>query len=322
MTDESAPQIKAPAGTCDCHIHVYDHHFPTAPTAVVTPPDASVEAYLAMCKRLGIQRTIVVQPSAYGKDSACSRDHGGDRTGARGIAVVDETVTDAELSADQARCARHPLFHAARRAIATIYSRDHGGAGRAVRMDRELSGRWSGPRRIEFAKTPADDLDYRSCRQISRTGRPDHPGFKALLRFDTGRTWFKLAAPYEPSKLGPPYYADVGKLAKLLVKAAPERALWASNWPYPMAGEKTPKMPGCSTCCSIGCRMTQRAIRCWSTIRRSFTGIEQRRGALTQLLQQVHQLLPLVRRQRRERRGGDLGGDHDRGFRRPRGRAR
>jgi D-galactarolactone isomerase len=71
---------------------------------------------------------------------------------------------------------------------------------------------------------------------------PDHPGFRALLRLlDTGRVWFKLAAPYETSKIGPPYYDDVGRLAKLLVKAAPERGLWASNWPHPMAGEKTPQ---------------------------------------------------------------------------------
>ncbi len=37
------------------------------------------------------------------------------------------------------------------------------------------------------------------------------------------------------SKAGPPDYADVGTLAKALVKAAPERILWASNWPHPGA---------------------------------------------------------------------------------------
>ena len=71
---------------------------------------------------------------------------------------------------------------------------------------------------------------------------PDHPGFRTLLRLlDNGRTWIKLAAPYETSKLGPPYYDDVGKLAKLLVKAAPERTIWATNWPHLMSGERKPK---------------------------------------------------------------------------------
>jgi D-galactarolactone isomerase len=31
----------------------------------------------------------------------------------------------------------------------------------------------------------------------------------------------------------PPEYADVAPLARALVAAAPERMLWASNWPHP-----------------------------------------------------------------------------------------
>ncbi|MGE3147232.1 MAG: amidohydrolase family protein, partial [Pseudorhodoplanes sp.] len=60
--------------------------------------------------------------------------------------------------------------------------------------------------------------------------------FQALLRLvGEGRTYVKLAAPYETSKLGPPTYDDVGALAKALVRAAPERMLWASNFPHPSA---------------------------------------------------------------------------------------
>ena len=57
-----------------------------------------------------------------------------------------------------------------------------------------------------------------------------------LLRLlDTGRCWVKLSAPYETSKNGAPKYDDVGRLAKALVKHAPERMMWASNWPHPSA---------------------------------------------------------------------------------------
>ena len=45
----------------------------------------------------------------------------------------------------------------------------------------------------------------------------------------------KLAAAYETSKTGAPEYEDVGRLAKALVQHAPERMLWASNWPHPSA---------------------------------------------------------------------------------------
>jgi D-galactarolactone isomerase len=75
---------------------------------------------------------------------------------------------------------------------------------------------------------------------IAHTGKflepvpPEHPAFQALLRLvETGRCWVKLSAPYETSRSGPPGYADVGALAKALVRAAPERMLWATNWPHP-----------------------------------------------------------------------------------------
>jgi D-galactarolactone isomerase len=82
---------------------------------------------------------------------------------------------------------------------------------------------------------------------IDHTGKflepvePDHPGFQALQRLvDGGRCWVKLSAPYETSKAGPPDYPDVGRLAALLLRQAPERMVWASNWPHPGAQPNPP----------------------------------------------------------------------------------
>ena len=82
---------------------------------------------------------------------------------------------------------------------------------------------------------------------IDHTGKFIEPvptsdrAFKMLLELvDSGRCWVKLSAPYETSKVGPPLYSDVGDLAKELVKAAPERMLWASNWPHPSALDNLP----------------------------------------------------------------------------------
>ena len=41
---------------------------------VYTPPEATVDAYLAMRQRLGLDRTVVVQPSVYGTDNRCQAD--------------------------------------------------------------------------------------------------------------------------------------------------------------------------------------------------------------------------------------------------------
>jgi D-galactarolactone isomerase len=52
---------------------------------------------------------------------------------------------------------------------------------------------------------------------------------------ETGHCWLKLAALYEWSKSGAPAYADVAKLAKIVIRHAPDRVIWASNWPHAQA---------------------------------------------------------------------------------------
>lgn len=74
------------------------------------------------------------------------------------------------------------------------------------------------------------------CSPIIPSPCQAHPGFQALLRLvDSGRCWVKLSGAYMMSKSGPPLYADIGMLAKELVKRAPERLVWASNWPHPLS---------------------------------------------------------------------------------------
>lgn len=236
----NAPRLKAPAGTTDTHIHIYDRRFPMAPTAKMYPPEASVAAYRAMADSLGIARTVVVQPTTYGTDNRCTLESiaalGLDR--ARGVAVVDTGVTDAELDR---------LTRAGIRGIRFFML--PGGALPWEALD-ELAARvqpfgW-------HAVVQFDGRDFLkhevAVRRLPGTLIVDHVGkflepvpvadanFQALLRLvGEGRTYVKLAAPYETSKLGPPTYDDVGALAKALVRAASERMLWASNFPHPSA---------------------------------------------------------------------------------------
>jgi len=43
----------------------------------------------------------------------------------------------------------------------------------------------------------------------------------------------KLSLAGGDSKVGPPEYTDVVKLAQAYVQAAPERMVWGTNWPHP-----------------------------------------------------------------------------------------
>jgi predicted TIM-barrel fold metal-dependent hydrolase len=58
-------------------------------------------------------------------------------------------------------------------------------------------------------------------------------GFKTLLRLAAGgRCWFKLSAPYRISRQAPGF-GDVAPLAQALLAAAPNRCVWATDWPHP-----------------------------------------------------------------------------------------
>ena len=60
--------------------------------------------------------------------------------------------------------------------------------------------------------------------------------FKAMLRLvETGRCWVKIAGAYEFSKSGGPAYEDVARLMRVLIRHAPERVIWGSNWPHALA---------------------------------------------------------------------------------------
>jgi predicted TIM-barrel fold metal-dependent hydrolase len=68
----------------------------------------------------------------------------------------------------------------------------------------------------------------------------NHPAFAVIRRLiDKGNTWVKLSGAYMNTKVGPPSYADVSELARAYLQAAPERMLWATDWPHPT--EKTDK---------------------------------------------------------------------------------
>jgi D-galactarolactone isomerase len=231
------PKLAAPAGASDTHMHIYDTRYPAAPGGPPLPGHFPVEAYQSLQEHLGLARTVVVQPNAYVDDNRCTLDAIARLgAGARGVAVVKPGVTDAELD----RLTRGGI-----RAL-RIMTLPGGALGWDV-MD-ELAARvqpfgWHCIVQLDGRTLPDHVEQIRRLPGkfiIDHVGKflepvpPSHPAFKALLGLlDTDRCWVKLSAPYEVSKSGGPLYEDVGALAKALVRAAPQRMLWASNWPHP-----------------------------------------------------------------------------------------
>jgi D-galactarolactone isomerase len=239
------PRLVAPPGACDTHMHIYDHRFPLAPTAPFDAPDALVPTYLALRKRLGIERNVVVQPSSYGTDNRCTLEAMATiGESARGVAVVDQTVSDAELERLTRLGIRGIRFHMLAGGVLpwdilermAARTREFG-----WHVQLQLDGR-DLPAREPLIRKVAGTLVIDHVGKFLEPVSPDHPSFRVLLQLvENGRTYVKLSSPYEVSKAGPPTYDDIGVLAKALVRAAPDRMLWATNWPHPTPVTASPK---------------------------------------------------------------------------------
>src|SRR5262249_3759226 len=91
------PRLPRPAGPLGSPTPVVAAPFSPAGRAPRLP-QATAADYALLQNRIGTTRVVIVQPKAYGTDNTCTLDaiaRLGD--GARGIAVVHPTVTDAEL---------------------------------------------------------------------------------------------------------------------------------------------------------------------------------------------------------------------------------
>jgi D-galactarolactone isomerase len=232
-------------GACDTHMHFYEAGAPVPPGTFM-PGVFTVEDYREQVqKRLGLERVVVVQANAYRDDNTVVlnsiRKLG---KNARGVAVVRADVSDAAL----VRLTRGGIC-AVR--IMTL----HGGTLGFDVMDAvaarvhpfgwhvniQLDGRELPKVEAQIRRLPGKFVIDHTGKFLESVEVSSDP-FKSLLRLvDTGRCWIKLSAPYETSKSGPPKYEDVGRLARALVKHAPQRMLWASNWPHPSARKNLPK---------------------------------------------------------------------------------
>jgi D-galactarolactone isomerase len=231
------PKLKAPPNACDCHMHVYSSRFPAAPNAELRPPDASADAHRLLQKRLGTTRTIVVNPSTYGTDNSCTLDAIAQfGAGARGVAVVDTSVTDAELKRLNDLGVRGIRFNLVQSGATTIdmvepLSKRVNDLGWHVQI--HMLGDAIVENADLFQRLPSP-IVFDHMGHIPQPAGVDHPAFALVLKMlDRGRTWVKLSGAYMETKVGPPSFADVSKVAQAYVKAAPERLVWASDWPHP-----------------------------------------------------------------------------------------
>src|SRR5690349_16195653 len=67
-TPVSAPKFPVPPGACDTHMHIYEPGYALREGAPHSGQPGTLKHYLEIKKKLGLTRTVIVQPSGYGTD--------------------------------------------------------------------------------------------------------------------------------------------------------------------------------------------------------------------------------------------------------------
>jgi D-galactarolactone isomerase len=234
------PATTAPAGAGDCHHHIFVPRFQKPDEALV--PLATVDDYSLFRQRLGLERSVFVASSNSGTDNSCLLDAlmQFDTARCRGVALVEHAIVDTAPDDMHRRGVRGLRVYLAKNRVPT--------AGELKSLGERAADRgWSinvvAKRQHEVLLEWEAALAELACPLVI-----DHLGWApppegvrsrtaALIRrlLANGSTWIKLSGPYLSSKEGPPHFSDVDELAAELAALAPDRTIWGSDWPHPVA---------------------------------------------------------------------------------------
>jgi 2-pyrone-4,6-dicarboxylate lactonase len=233
---------RLPKNSCDTHLHVFGDAktYPVGnPNALYQPPqDCTLAAMTALHDAMGIDRAVLVQPTIYGTDHSLLHDvlKSAPKGKYRGVAIVDDSVSDAELARLHGVGVRGARFNFGGSfkltpSMATLR--------RSLERVRELG--W-------FVKVFGFGDDFLAVegelRKIQLPAIVDHLGGPDLARgtsvpvvrlildlLKNENWWIGLSNGDLRSQTGEPW-DDAVPFGRLYYEAAPDRCMWGTDWPH------------------------------------------------------------------------------------------
>jgi len=240
------PKRPPPPGAWDTQIHVYGDpdRFPyDAGRFYTPPPDTDFANADAMRRVLGFDRTVIVHTSVNGTDNRLLLDClAQDPEHYRGVALVDNSLSNADLRTLHAAGVRGARFQFKRNwgdGVAQegkIHPHDDflriveriGKLGWAVKL------RTSGPELIEhealFRKLSGVRVVIDHLGHLNMRLGVDQPAAQLIRDFLTSPDWWIQLSNGAKHSDAP--YDDAVAVARSFIAVAPDRAIWASDWPH------------------------------------------------------------------------------------------
>ena len=245
-TTLARPAFKMPAGAWDSHVHVFEseQRYPHVAAPHYTLPDGPLTKLNQMADFLGLAHYAIVQSSFYGTDNRCLLD-ALDRAGARahGVAMVEETISDAELQEMHrrgVRALRLDLFLRSTLKTAEIAQYIQRSAARVKSLGWHLqfyTPGWVVRDLIpHLGKIDVDFVVDHMGYMLESDGLTRNDFDRLLGVLKDGRGWMKLSGPYRLAKDG--NYERLRPLARSIVGELPDRVIWGSDWPHIPNGQR------------------------------------------------------------------------------------
>ena len=246
--DPVKPALVLPPGACDAHCHVFGpaKKFPYAADRSYTPPDAPVEHLRKLHAHLGISRAVIVHASCHGSEMEVTLDAIASSNGTyRGVAVVEDSITDIELERLHAGGIRGIRFN---------FVKHLGGVPDLAVFYRLLARIKPLGWHIVLHFDAGDLIEQKAL--LKRIDVPfiiDHMGrvkavdglqqkpFQELLALFRSNplAWIKICGA-ERVSVGKRPFRDAVPFVQALIAIDPGRLLWGTDWPHPNISKDMP----------------------------------------------------------------------------------
>jgi 2-pyrone-4,6-dicarboxylate lactonase len=235
------PQLLAPPGACDTHLHIYGpfDRYPLVAERNYDPdPHSTLDDYLRVQRALGLERAVIVTGSGNGSNNQITLDALQRMKGSfKGLALLDPAITDTELSK-----LKEVGFTGFR-------IKANGRGGLALEDTKRMIARTAGfGWHIEFMSQSMAEVigavpflnslkvpyvfDHVAHAEPHQNKNDREFGELLAILKNEEHAWINLYSFYQLSNAGPPDYSDMLAVVGAIVEARPDHVVWGSNWPH------------------------------------------------------------------------------------------
>jgi 2-pyrone-4,6-dicarboxylate lactonase len=241
------PTYTVPEHACDAHFHVFgpQDRYPYGADLRYKPPYQPLEVYLKLARRIGFERFVFVQPSAYGFDNSCMFDamRQLDASSRRGIVDLDKTSAPDRILADWQELGVRGIrvnISPVRKPEAGLAASMVPHISRLAALAHELSWHldfltpgWLVSELMPILRELPIEFSVAHFGLFPTKDGVKQRGFQEFLSLvgdGSRRCWVKLTGIYRFSTA--PGFVDVKPFAEALIATAPEQLIWGSDFPH------------------------------------------------------------------------------------------